>query len=171
MEKVEKYLDDKNPQSLSGVLVRIINPEEGVDIHHENHMFGKPFILKRGESKKVDKVIAESAVYMWKFLKMQKLAVEEDGYDSRIAETHALPTEYKYPEYEDIQDAKLDCDAYQFHILQSLATKLKVKGAMLCKKEALYKKIQEKSNMEILKALQALKVPANFINLNVLDNE
>jgi len=166
MEKDKKYLDDKNEQTLSGELVRIINPEDGADINHEKHMFNKPFILKRGESKKVDRVIAESAIYMWQFLKMQKLSLEENGYDTRIAETNALPQVYKYPEILELEDSILDFEAYQFHILQTLATKLKIKGAMLCKKEALLQKLNEKTNLDILNGLKELKVPANFIKKN-----
>lgn len=151
---------EKEPQ-LSGEIVRIINPENGADIHHEKHMFGKTFSLKRGESKKVDKAIADGAKYQWGFLIVQPLTEELEAYEERISELGDLPEGYKYPENVD-KNASLDFDAYQFHLLQALAKKLKIVGAMLSKKDNLLSKIEAKSNQEILVALQELKVPALF---------
>jgi len=37
---------------------------------------------------------------------------------------------------------------------------------MLCKKEALLQKLNEKTNLDILNGLKELKVPANFIKKN-----
>jgi len=155
---------------LSGKIVRVINPDTGADINCEEHLFGKPFVLRRGTHIDVDEIVAKSAKHLWGFLRLTEVAKEEAPTKVMTNEENAnlvMPGEevdkdYEYPESIE-EHREFNIDLYSFSVIQQVAKKLSIPGYQLLKKDNLKQKVLAMPKDEILKALKTMRLPVYFI--------
>lgn len=143
-KNLEKQLTDE--PKLSGIKVKVCNPEDGADIYAEKHMFGKTFELKRGQCKVMDKTIADSALYLWQFLKGERV-------DGEIMEKEE-PVQEEQP-----KDEIKGFDGYSLEDMRNIARLVGIKGGHFTGLEKLKLKLSAVPEEEISRAVNSLGLP------------
>lgn len=162
---------------MTGVLVKLINPENGADIVCPNFAGKKFFKLRKNSSKILDKAWANAALFNWAFLTTKPLKKDETPEAEDVTEEDDIEApdddseddeDSEEVELVDGEDAfaerKIDYAQYDYITTRKIAGILEIENYAQLKKEVLFEAVAAADADDVLHIIKDLKLPEYFVN-------